>query len=178
MDDKARQEAEESYWASQLSQDVRVASPLKGIRIHAVIVGVIVDWLATLAMVAAYASVFLTETIEKYGGFDKVSEHAFAQEDPLAFGLIVILGTALGGYVAGRIARGRQVLHGVVVAVTSLLLDFALALALDGSVRLYAWDILFIVLMIPAGALGGYVAYCLSKAVGPPAPGVPTTSIS
>ena len=178
MDDKARQEAEESYWASQLSQDVRVTSPLKGIRIHAVIVGVIVDWLATLAMVAAYASVFLTETIEKYGGFDKVSEHAFAQEDPLAFGLIVILGTALGGYVAGRIARGRQVLHGVVVAVTSLLLDFALALALDGSVRLYAWDILFIVLMIPAGALGGYVAYCLSKAVMPPAPGVPTTSIS
>ena len=165
-------------WASQLSQDVRVASPLGGIRIHAVIVGVIVDWLATLAMVAAYASVFLTETIEKYGGFDKVSEHAFAQEDPLAFGLIVILGTALGGYVAGRIARGRQVLHGVVVAVTSLLLGFALQLALDGRVLLYGWDILFVVLMIPAGALGGYVAYCLRKAVRPPAPGVPTTPIS
>ena len=179
MDDKAHQEAEEADWASQLSQDVRVASPPKGIRIHAVIVGVIADWLATAAMLMAYALVFLRETIEKYGGFDKVAEDAFAQEDLLAFGLIGILGTALGGYVAGRIARGRQVLHGVVVAVTSLLLGFALELALDGRVRLlYGWDILFLVLMIPAGALGGYVAYCLRKAVRPPAPGVPTTPIS
>ena len=175
MDDKARQEAEEADWASQLSQDVRVASPPKGIRIRAVIVGVIADWLATAAMSMAYALVFMRETIEKYGGLDKVPEHAF---DPLAFGLIGILGIALGGYVAGRIARGRQVLHGVVVAVTSLLLYFSLALALDGSVRLYGWDILFVVLMIPAGALGGYVAYCLSRAVRPPAPGAPTTPIS
>ena len=178
VDDKAHQEAEEADWASQLSQDVRVASPPKGIRIHAVIAGVIADWLATAAMLMAYALVFLRETIEKYGGFDKVPEHAFAHEDPLAFGLIGILGTVLGGYVAGRIARGRQVLHGVVVAVTSLLLGFALQLALDGRVLLYGWDILFVVLMIPAGALGGYVAYCLRKAVRPPAPGVPTTPIS
>jgi putative membrane protein (TIGR04086 family) len=129
-------------------------------------------------MFTAYALVFWSETIEKYGGFDKVPDHVFMQEDPLAFGLIGILATALGGYVAGRIARGRQVLHGVVVAVTSLLLGFALQLALDGRVLLYGWDILFVVLMIPAGALGGYVAYCLRKAVRPPAPGVPTTPIS
>ena len=178
MDDKTRQEAEEEYWASQLSRDAGAASPHKGIRIRAVIVGVIVDWLATLAMVTAYATVFLRDTIEKHGGFDQVPQHAFSQGDLLAFGLIGTLATALGGFVAGRIARRRRVRHGVVVAAASLLLGLTLELALDGSVRLHGWDILFLVLMIPAGAFGGYVAYRLSERGRPPAPGVPTTRIS
>ena len=178
MDDKARQEAEENYWASQMSQDVLAASPPKGIRTRAVIIGVIVDWLATEVMLAAYILVFMARAVEKYGGADKVPEHAFTQGDLLAFVLIGALATALGGFVAGWMARRRRVLHGVVVALTSLLLAFALELAVDGRVRLDEWEIVVLVLMIPAGALGGYVAYRLSRRARPPAPGVPTTPIS
>lgn len=178
MDESDRQEAEEAYWTSQLSRDAGAASPHKGIRVRAVIVGVIVDWLATLTMVTVYAWIFLREAIEEYGGFDKVPQQAFSQEDLLAFGLIGTLATALGGYVAGRIARRRRVRHGVLVAAASLLLGLALELALDGNVRLHGWEILFLVLMIPAGAFGGYVAYRLSREVPPPAPGVPTMRMS
>lgn len=173
MDDSARREEEEAYWTSRLSQDAGGASPHKGIRIRAVVVGVIVDWLATLVMVTAYAWTFMREAIEEYGGFDKVPQHAYSQADLLAFGLIGALATALGGYVAGRIARRSQVRHGVVVAAASLFLGLALELALGGNVRLHGWDILFLVLMIPAGAFGGYVAYRLGKGVPPPAPWPP-----
>ena len=173
MDDNYRHGAEDSYRASQ---GFRATAPDEGIRTRAVIVGVIVDWLATDIARIAYVMVFMRESIEKYGGFENIPDEVLLLEPPLA--LIGILGTTLGGYVAGRMARGRHVLHGAVVAVVSNLLSFALILAIDGRILLYGWQILLLVLIIPAGAFGGYLAYRLGKAVTAPTPGVPTTPTS
>jgi hypothetical protein len=61
--------------------------------------------------------------------------------------------TALGGFLAGRIARQRPIFHGTLVGAFSL----ALGLVVRGSEP--AWfDLASSILVVPAGALGGWLA--------------------
>jgi len=123
-----------------------------------VAVGVAADIVSTMIFWSVYASAFLAEKIEQHGGIDKIPEQSLSQEELLALGLIGTVGTVVGGYMAGKIAGHQETRHGVAVAVVSLVLGLGLELAVQGAIRLHPWEIPFLILMIPAGALGGYLA--------------------
>lgn len=125
---------------------------------RAVLAGVAADMAATMALWSLYAKAFLTEKIEKYGGADRIPEESLSQEELAVLGLVGIAGTVVGGYVAGRIAEREEARHGAAVAAAALVLGLGLELALQGAIRLHWSEIPLLILMIPAGAFGGYLA--------------------
>lgn len=135
------------------------------IRWRAVAVGVVSDIVSTMILWSVYASALLAEKIEKHGGIDKIPEQSLSQEELLALGLIGTVGTVVGGYMAGRLAVHQETRHGVAVAVVSLVLGLGFELAAQGAIRLHLWEIPFLILMIPAGAFGGYLAQWLQASV-------------
>lgn len=73
----------------------------------------------------------------------------------LLLSLIIGLGgTVLGGYIAGRVAKQSEVLHGALVAVIGVVLAFFLR---DTDVPLW-YDIVGFAGMLPAGMYGGWLA--------------------
>jgi len=136
---------------------------VRSIRWRAVVVGLVADIVATMALWSLYASAFLAEKIERHGGLDQIPEQALSQEELFALGLIGIAGTAFGGYVAGRMAVSQESWHGAAVAVASLVLGLGSELALQGAVRLHWWEVPLLLLMVPAGAFGGYMAQWLRQ---------------
>lgn len=73
----------------------------------------------------------------------------------LLLSLIIGLGgTALGGYVAGRVAKQAEVLHGALVAVVGLVLA---SFFRETDVPLW-FDIVGFAGMLPAGMYGGWLA--------------------
>jgi hypothetical protein len=141
-----------------LTEGIDTHGPVRRIRWRAVAVGVAADVVSTMILWTIYASALLAEKIEKHGGIDKIPEQSLSQGELLALGLIGTVGTVVGGYMAGRIAVHQETQHGVAVAVVSLVLGLGLELAVQGAIRLHPWEIPFLILMIPAGAFGGYLA--------------------
>lgn len=134
------------------------SSGIRSIRWRAIIVGVVADVVATMALWSLYASAFLSEKIERYGGLDQIPEQALSEEELFALGLIGVAGTVFGGYVAGRVALSRETWHGALVAVASLALGLGLELAVQGAIRLHWWEVPLLLVTVPAGAFGGYIA--------------------
>lgn len=66
--------------------------------------------------------------------------------------------TVLGGYVAGRVAKRKEIGHGAVVAVLSLLLGLILELFPQSNDPLRWYELLGYFFIIPSGAAGGYLA--------------------
>lgn len=127
-------------------------------RWRAVVVGMAADIAATMALWSLYANAFLAEKIEKYGGLDRIPEESLSQEELAVLGLIGVAGTVFGGYVAGRIAERQETRHGAAAAAAALVLGLGLELALQGALRFHWSEIPLLILMIPAGAFGGYLA--------------------
>lgn len=125
---------------------------------RAILVGVAADIAATMALWSLYAKAFLTEKIEKYGGVDRIPEESLSQQELAVLGLVGIAGTVVGGYVAGRLAERQESRHGAAAAAAALLLGLGLELALEGTIRLQWSEIPLLIVMIPAGAFGGYLA--------------------
>jgi hypothetical protein len=132
-----------------------------GVRVRPVILGVVVDYVATQILIVLY----LFASLGKDGG---VSEEAIeealkktlsSQDGLFTLLLIGALGTILGGYIAGRMAGNDQVKHGALVGAASLILG-ALQAGATGAESLvpYWYQLLGYLLAIPAGALGGYLA--------------------
>jgi hypothetical protein len=129
---------------------------LADVKFKAVIVGAVADNAGTLfvmtLLAAALASAGLSE--------DEVMSRMRSMSG-LLLGLIIGLGcTVLGGYVAGRIARQDECTHGALVAVIGMVI--ALIFRNGGDP---AWfDIAGFVGMLPAGILGGRLAWQRRKA--------------
>jgi len=123
---------------------------LSDIKLKAVIVGAIVDNVATMAFM-----LFLMTALASQG---LSQEEVVAQMKTLSgllLSLIIGLGcTCLGGYVAGRMSRLSEVLHGGLVAGAGLVL--ALLFRESGLPMWY--DIVGFAGMLPAGIGGGYLA--------------------
>jgi hypothetical protein len=132
-----------------------------GIRVRPVILGAVVDYMATQVLIVLY----LFASLEKNGG---VSEEALeealrntlaSQEGLFTLLLIGVLGTILGGYIAGRMAKTEETKHGALVGAVSLILGALLAGAAGAASPVPYWyELLGYVLAIPVGALGGYLA--------------------
>lgn len=136
-----------------------------GIKIRPIVIGAVVDYVVTYAVITLYLIVyFMKEPLEK-GGLpeealhEALKEMISSQEGLLALLVIGALCTLLGGYVAGRLARAEEVKHGALVGALSLIIGvLQTGMAGEASPLPFWHELLGYVLAIPAGALGGSLA--------------------
>ena len=132
-----------------------------GIKIRPVIIGVVVDILATMILSTLYYFIFVAKDLSDPGA---ISEEALAQywsssEGIMASLVIGTLGTAIGGYYAGRKAGTLEMKHGGLVGLGSILTGIILQSIGENGTGLDQWQMLIAyAAAIPAGALGGSVA--------------------
>jgi hypothetical protein len=131
------------------------ARKLTNIRFKAIVVGALVDNIGTMFVMMLLMTALASQGLSQ----DEVVAR-MKSPSGLLLNLIIGLGcTCLGGYVAGRIARRSEVLHGSLVAGAGMVL--ALFLRESGPPGWY--DILGFAGMLPAGMLGGHMAKLKEK---------------
>jgi hypothetical protein len=131
---------------------------LPDIKLKAVIVGAIVDNVGTMVVMLFLMTALASQGISQ----DEVIARMKSQSG-LLLNLILGLGcTFLGGYVAGRMARRSEVLHGALVAGIGMVL--ALIWRESGLPPWY--DIIGFAGMLPAGMFGGHMAKLKAKGMG------------
>ena len=140
-----------------------------GVQIRPVIVGVIVDYIATYAGMYAYFFVYLANKLSEQGELSQeaLADYMMSREGLMIGFAIGVLGTALGGFVAARKAGKFQIKHGAFVGLGSLTVSFIEEMLRGESMPMPEWfRALSILSIIPAGALGGYVAEIFAGALG------------
>lgn len=150
-------------------QPVEPTGFFTGIEIRPIIVGVVVDYIATYAAIYAYFFIYLANELSKRGEVtgEMISEYMLSTEGLLIGFAIGALGTALGGFVAGYKAGKLEIKHGGFVGVGSLVVSFIEQGLQEEPTQLPEWfRWLSLVAIIPAGALGGYVAELFKGAGG------------
>lgn len=136
-----------------------------GVQIRPVIVGIVVDYVSTQLAMAAFIFGYLAKELSKQG---EMTEEAIARYMQTPEGLAVMLiigclGTALGGFIAARRAGALETKHGAFVGLGSLTLSLVQQAMQESSLQLPEWfNFVSVIAVIPAGALGGYVAELLS----------------
>jgi putative membrane protein (TIGR04086 family) len=132
-----------------------------GVQILPVIIGVVVDYIATYAGMYAYFFVYLANKLAEQGGLSQeaLADYVMSREGMMVSFAIGVLGTALGGFVAARKAGRFQIKHGAFVGLGSLIVSFIEEMLRQDATPMPEWfRALSILSIIPAGALGGYVA--------------------
>ena len=132
-----------------------------GVQIRPIIVGVVVDYIATYAGTYAYFFIYLAKQLSKQGEVtgDQIRDYMTSPEGLMIGFVIGVLGTALGGFVAALKAGKLGIKHGALVGLCSLILSFIEQSLQEESASLPEWfRFLSIAAIIPAGALGGFVA--------------------
>jgi putative membrane protein (TIGR04086 family) len=144
-----------------------------GVQLRPVIIGIVVDFLATHLAMAAFVVGYVAKEVSKKG---EVTDEAIARymESPeglTALLVIFCLGTALGGLTAAWRAGTLHVKHGAFVGLGSLLVSSVQQAMQESALQAPEWfNFISIVAVIPAGALGGYVAELLGQRRGSPQP--------
>jgi hypothetical protein len=145
-----------------------------GVQIRPVIIGVVVDYIATYLAMYAYFFFYLANELAKNGELspEAISEYMTSTQGLVVGFVIGALGTLLGGFVAGRKVAAFEIKHGAFVGLGSLTVSFLEQLMMrDGSAPMPEWfRALSILSVIPAGALGGYLAEMIKGAgsINPP----------
>jgi len=124
-----------------------------GISIKAVVLGFLTDSGGSIVVGIAYGLVICIGLLIKGVPPDKIVTHLHGPviEIPsLFFGFGC---TLLGGYVAGRIAKHSEILHGGLVGALGIPLGFLVC----GSLPLWV-NIVTFAGLVPAGLLGGHLA--------------------
>lgn len=132
-----------------------------GVQIRPVIIGIVVDYIATHLAMAAFIFGYLAKELSEQG---EMTEDAIAKYMSTPEGLTValVIGslcTALGGFIAARKAGTLEMKHGAFVGLGSLIVSLIQQAVQDQSMPLPEWfNFVSIVAVIPAGALGGFAA--------------------
>jgi putative membrane protein (TIGR04086 family) len=132
-----------------------------GVQIRPVILGVVVDYIATYAGMYAYIFLYLAKELGNEGEVsgDAIGKYLSTNEGLMISFIIGILGTALGGFIAGYKAGSFEIKHGAFVGLGSLIVSFIELLMHEDVPVIPEWfRMLSVLAVIPAGALGGYVA--------------------
>ncbi len=135
-----------------------------GVEIRPVILGVITDYIATYAGMYAYFFLYLANKLSAQGELSEqaLTDYMLSHEGLMAGFIIGALGTALGGLVAASKAGKFHIKHGAFVGLGSLIVSFIEERLRGESMPMPEWfRALSILSIIPAGALGGYVAELL-----------------
>jgi putative membrane protein (TIGR04086 family) len=145
-----------------------------GVQIRPIIVGVVVDYIATYAGTYAYFFIYLAKELSKQGEVtgEQIAKYMTSPEGLMIGFTIGVLGTALGGFVAAYKAGKLETKHGALVGFCSLILSFVEQSLQEESLLLPEWfRFLSVLAIIPAGALGGFVAAALKGSGGGSRPG-------
>ena len=142
---------------------IRPTGFFEGLRLGPILIGVVVDNLATFVSSAALVSLFAAELVREHGGElpEEALEPLLTSPEFLLASLVVgLLCTVFGAYVGARRAACFCVRHGAWIAVGSAFTAlFSYAVAGQPGPRPPLWfDLAGYALMIPAGALGGLLA--------------------
>lgn len=140
-----------------------------GVQIRPVIIGVVVDYVATYAAMYAYFFVYLANKLAERGELSQeaLTDYMMSPEGMMIVFVIGALGTAAGGFVAGSKAGKFQIKHGAFVGLGSLIVSFIEEmLRQEGSPMPEWFRALSILSIIPAGAIGGYLAEIFNRTIG------------
>jgi hypothetical protein len=132
-----------------------------GIQWSAVAYGALVDILVTFAANLPLVALFAPEALTADPAeAERVMREAASSPDFLLAGLLVgAAATAFGAWVGARRAGVHHLRHGGWVAIASLLLGFLPLLVFEAGPAPPLWyQAAGILLMLPAGLLGGYLA--------------------
>lgn len=136
-----------------------------GVEIRPIIAGVVSDYVATIVFGFLYLLTYVPRELFENGGLseealDKAAKEMMTSPDGLlSLAIIGAFATALGGYIAGRMAKGEKIKHGALVGFVSLVLGIIItAASSEGNPVPYWYELLTYILPIPAGALGGFFA--------------------
>jgi putative membrane protein (TIGR04086 family) len=144
-----------------------------GVQILPIIVGVVVDFIASEIGRYAYFFVYLPQELAKQGAVspEVIDAYMLTDEGLMISFVIGTLGTVLGGFIAARRAGKFEIKHGAFVGLGSLIVAAILEATSEEPISVPEWfRFLSVISIIPAGALGGFVAEML-KRIGGMAPG-------
>jgi putative membrane protein (TIGR04086 family) len=145
-----------------------------GIQIRPIIVGVVVDYVVTYAAMYAYFFIYLAQELSKQGEVteEQISNYMTSPEGLMIGFAIGAVGTALGGFVAAFKAGKLEIKHGALVGFCSLILSFIEQSLQEEILPLPQWfRFLSVIAIIPAGALGGFVAEVFKDSIANYGPG-------
>jgi hypothetical protein len=132
-----------------------------GVKVRPIIVGAVVDYFATYLLIMLYIMVYYLKAPGlSEEAIDRALKEMLSSEEGLL--TLIIIGafcTALGGYIAARLAKVEEVRHGALVGAASLIIGvLQTAMAGEEIPVPRSYELLGYLLAIPAGALGGYFA--------------------
>jgi hypothetical protein len=145
-----------------------------GIQIRPIVVGVVVDYVVTYAAMYAYFFIYLAQELSKQGEVteEQISNYMTSPEGLMIGFAIGAVGTALGGLVAAFKAGKLEIKHGALVGFCSLILSFIEQSLQEEILPLPQWfRFLSVIAIIPAGALGGFVAEVFKDSIANYGPG-------
>lgn len=160
---------------SRQSRPASTPSPIEptgfftGVQIRAIIAGVVVDYIATYAATYAYFFIYLAKELSKQGEVteDQIINYMTSPEGLMIGFALGAMGTALGGFVAGFKAGKLEIKHGALVGLCSLIVSFIEQSLHEETLPLPQWfRFVSVVAIIPAGALGGFVAEAFKGSIG------------
>ena len=128
-----------------------------------VLVGALVDLLGTLVVMLFYLSIVLGAQFSS----GEVTEDALTPTQLVVGDGLGLLLSVLGGFVAGRLAKIDEVHHGAAAGFSSLVGSLLIGWGspVDGAL---SWrDVLLPLAVVPAAALGGYIAARLNARTTP-----------
>jgi len=131
-----------------------------GLRPGAILIGVVIDNIATVVANVVLVSLFAAGLAGQQGGEAAIDPLLASPEFLLASLIVGLLCTVLGAYVGARRAACFFVRHGAWIAVGSAIVALVLyaVLGQEGPRPPLWFDLLGFTLMIPAGAAGGLLA--------------------
>jgi hypothetical protein len=141
-----------------------------GVEIRPIIIGVVVDYVATLAAMYAYVFIYLSKRLAEQGEVSEEAIYRFLLSDEgLLIGFAIgTLCTVLGGYMAGSRASRLEIKHGALVGFGSLVVSFIEQYYAGETMPIPEWyRLLGYLAIIPAGAVGGYIAQFVKGTGGP-----------
>ena len=145
---------------------IEPTSVFTGLKIRPIVAGVAVDYVATYVAMYAWIINFVSKQLSEQGELSEEAIQTFlASPEGLLIGFVIgTLGTVLGGFVAGRMAKNLEIKHGAFVGAGSLMVS-ALEQAMSGNgASLPQWYVVMSSLaIVPAGALGAYIAQRLRQ---------------
>ena len=120
-----------------------------------ILAGTLVDTLGSVALGVVY--VLLMFGVQIASGLPP-AEEALSTADLVVIEILGLLLTALGGFVAGYMARASEVRHGLAVGAGALLVWLLLELITPAEALAAWYDVISLVAVVPAAAFGGYLA--------------------
>jgi len=139
-----------------------------GIQFRPIVMGVILDTIATMVLTTGYYYYFVAKELADSGlGGDKAFSDYWSSSEGLAASLLLgSLGTLIGGFYAAYKAGTLEMKHGALVGIGSIILGLVLQGGGTES-ELPEWFMaLSFAAAIPAGALGGFFAEMFKSAMG------------